>query len=55
MSKDNLRWPKSEPREELEVEPPEEMRYHYSQPKNDVPEVSQPPDNELSFAERWPY
>ncbi len=56
MSKANLRWPQSEPaREELEADPPEELRNHYSQPKNDVPNVSQPDDNELSFAERWPY
>jgi hypothetical protein len=57
MSKDNLRWPQSEPpREEVvQIDPPEELRNHYSQPKNDGPNVSQPDDRELTFAERWPY
>jgi len=56
MNKANLRWSQSERApEQVEVDPPEELRNHYSQPQYDLPNSSPPEADELTFAERWPY
>jgi hypothetical protein len=54
MSKANLRWPQSEPVPEERPAPELEDVRNFAPPKANPPNFSQPND-ELSFAERWPY